>query len=300
MASEKESPTAAAALPLVGRPQLQKLIAKLRAALKRERHLNADLLAACKRLMEKPDNPDDVNLDYTQADEAIDMLRAAIQKAERRGADDLEAVIGTTQPEVQESLRSRIVAMMKRRGWSTHWIHRSAYLHLEAAELAEAVRGKRGDTLDESGDALMTLLALSPHELPEIVAATERKLAWLLEQPPYAAEQLATEVGELGIAARPHPDLAEQEDITARTIRLIGELSDLRDAVLEGFGGSHQAEFDAGIIEGAAAALRANVDQDDPRYKTELTRECNARLLRALEKSAAAGGIVPDSKIEGK
>jgi len=89
----------------------------------------------------------------------------------------------------QETLRQRVLTMMASRGWSTHWIHRSAYLHLEAAELAEAVRGKRGDTLDESGDVLITLLALSPHSLPEIIGAAERKLARLETSPPYAGEE---------------------------------------------------------------------------------------------------------------
>lgn len=74
-------------------------------------------------------------------------------------------------------LRGAVVAMMVARGWSMSWIHRSAYLHLEAAELAEAVRGKRGDTLEESADVLMTLLALSPHGLPEIVEAAWAKTA---------------------------------------------------------------------------------------------------------------------------
>ena len=86
-------------------------------------------------------------------------------------------------------LRARVLRMMNLRGWSTHWIHRSAYLHLEAAELAEAVRGKRGDPLDESGDVLITLLALSPYSLPEIVAAAERKLSRLELLIPYAGEE---------------------------------------------------------------------------------------------------------------
>ncbi len=84
-----------------------------------------------------------------------------------------------------KTLRLRILEMMVKRGWSTHWIHRSAYLHLEAAELAEAVRGKRGDPLAESGDVLITLLALSGHGLPEIIAAAEDKLRSLETCPPY-------------------------------------------------------------------------------------------------------------------
>jgi NTP pyrophosphatase (non-canonical NTP hydrolase) len=79
--------------------------------------------------------------------------------------------------------------MMLHRGWSLHWVHRSAYLHLEAAELAEAVRGKHGDTLDESADVLITLLGLSPHGLDEIRAAAEAKVQRLMGAPPYEGEE---------------------------------------------------------------------------------------------------------------
>ncbi len=93
----------------------------------------------------------------------------------------------------ESGLREKIVAMMTKRGWSMSWIHRSAYLHLEAAELAEAVRGKRGDPLDESADVLITLLALSPFELDAIVAAAHNKVNLLMVKPPYAGEQGTTE-----------------------------------------------------------------------------------------------------------
>jgi NTP pyrophosphatase (non-canonical NTP hydrolase) len=86
-------------------------------------------------------------------------------------------------------LRTRILDMMKKRGWSTHWIHRSAYLHLEAAELAEAVRGKHGDALEESGDVLITLLALSPYDLNDIIKAAEGKINKLNTIPPYPNEE---------------------------------------------------------------------------------------------------------------
>ena len=89
---------------------------------------------------------------------------------------------------VSQCLRTRILEMMKHREWSTHWIHRSAYLHMESAELAEAVRGKRGDTLDESADVLITMLALSPHNLPEIVQAATAKVESLMTKPRYAGE----------------------------------------------------------------------------------------------------------------
>ena len=79
--------------------------------------------------------------------------------------------------------------MMTKRKWSLHWTDRSAYLHLEAAELAEAVRGKRGDTLEESADVLITLLALSPHSLDDIIRLARVKVEQLMIKEPYAGEE---------------------------------------------------------------------------------------------------------------
>ena len=86
-------------------------------------------------------------------------------------------------------MRNRIIAMMNHRGWSFHWTERSAYLHLEVSELTEAVRGKHGDTLDESADVLITLLALSPHNLTEIIDAAEHKIKHLATAPKYPGEE---------------------------------------------------------------------------------------------------------------
>jgi len=88
-------------------------------------------------------------------------------------------------------LKGDVLSMMVKRGWSLHWIHRSAYLHLEAAELAEAVRGKHGDTLEESGDVLITLLALSPHRFEDICEAAAEKVGKLMSAPAYESEVLA-------------------------------------------------------------------------------------------------------------
>lgn len=116
--------------------------------------------------------------------ERIKELRAEIARLTRANASPLC-------PERLATLRDRILDIMQRRGWSLQWTDRSAYLHLEAAELAEAVRGKRGDPVDEAGDVLITLLALAPVGLPEIVAAAEAKLAALQTRPVYAGEERA-------------------------------------------------------------------------------------------------------------
>ena len=51
------------------------------------------------------------------------------------------------------------------------------------------MRGKGGDTLDESADVLITLLALSPHTLEQIVTKAEEKIAWLVETQHYDGEE---------------------------------------------------------------------------------------------------------------
>lgn len=89
------------------------------------------------------------------------------------------------------SLRGEVLAVCRKRGWSMEVLARLGALTAEAAELAEAVRGKRGDPRTESGDVLFTLLALSPFDLPEIVAATRAKIRRLREAPPYVGEERA-------------------------------------------------------------------------------------------------------------
>ena len=81
-----------------------------------------------------------------------------------------------------DTLRKRVLRVAARMDWSLDWTDRCAALHLEASELTEAVRGKRGDTLEESADVLITLLAHSPHELDEIIARAEQKLVDLVER----------------------------------------------------------------------------------------------------------------------
>lgn len=68
-------------------------------------------------------------------------------------------------------LKAAVMDMLKMNGWSADWQERSAVLHGEAAELTDAVRGKRGDPLEESADVLISLLAHSPYRLEEIVQA---------------------------------------------------------------------------------------------------------------------------------
>jgi len=77
-----------------------------------------------------------------------------------------------------ENLRKKALARCDERNWSKRWIHRLAYLILEASELAEAIRGKRGDIVTEAADAMICLLCLIPEsvELEPVIAEAERQL----------------------------------------------------------------------------------------------------------------------------
>ena len=60
-----------------------------------------------------------------------------------------------------DGLAPRVLAMCKQRKWSLHWTSRGAYLHLEASELIEALRGKGGDPLAEAADVLLVLMSIT-------------------------------------------------------------------------------------------------------------------------------------------
>lgn len=51
----------------------------------------------------------------------------------------------------------------KRKGWVKDWRHGGCYLHLEASELIEALRGKRGNPAEEVADVLTALLSMAEH-----------------------------------------------------------------------------------------------------------------------------------------
>ena len=92
-------------------------------------------------------------------------------------------------------LQDRILAMMRARGWDLRWQARAAHLFLECSELVEAVRGKHGDTLEESADVLITLLAISPHTLPEIVSMAAFRADALKDRPRYSGEESEPSAG---------------------------------------------------------------------------------------------------------
>lgn len=92
----------------------------------------------------------------------------------------------------RDELPQRVVDMCKHRGWSMDWTHRGAYLHLEASELIEAVRGKRGVVVDEAGDVLLVLMSITQyHGIPfsRVFLSADMKCKELMTKPRYPGEE---------------------------------------------------------------------------------------------------------------
>lgn len=93
-------------------------------------------------------------------------------------------------------LPARVVALCQRRGWSMHWTHRGAYLHLESSELIEAIRGKHGDPTEEAGDVLLVLMSITEYAgIPfwKVLEKATAKLTHLENAPHYPGEELEPE-----------------------------------------------------------------------------------------------------------
>jgi len=57
-------------------------------------------------------------------------------------------------------LQKKVWDVCQSEGWKKDWANGGCYLHLEASELIEALRGKSEDPTTEGGDVLFTLMAL--------------------------------------------------------------------------------------------------------------------------------------------
>ena len=106
--------------------------------------------------------------------------------------EDIATLSGVGSSDVLGELPARVVAMCKQRGWSMHWTHRGAYLHLEASELIEAIRGKHGDPAEEAGDVLLVLMSITEYAgIPfwKVVDKAVAKLTHLENAPHYPGEE---------------------------------------------------------------------------------------------------------------
>lgn len=83
---------------------------------------------------------------------------------------------------VNDDLPQQVIEACRHKGWSMHWTARGAYLHLEASELIEAVRGKHGDPTAEAADVLIVLMSITQSsgiEWGTVVETARRRVAAL-------------------------------------------------------------------------------------------------------------------------
>lgn len=60
-----------------------------------------------------------------------------------------------------DNLAIRCSEVAKEKGWKTDWTEGGSYLHLEASEFVESLRGKKGVPHKEMADVMFVLLAMA-------------------------------------------------------------------------------------------------------------------------------------------
>jgi NTP pyrophosphatase (non-canonical NTP hydrolase) len=92
-----------------------------------------------------------------------------------------------------DQLAAEVIEVCKARNWSLHWTARGAYLHLEASELIEAIRGKGNSTPQaEAADVLIVLMSITQNagiRFSGVVNAAKATLQMLRMKPPYKGEE---------------------------------------------------------------------------------------------------------------
>jgi len=88
-------------------------------------------------------------------------------------------------------LGPRSLLLCRTRDWSTEWDARTAQMLCEVAELAEAIRGKRGNPVQEAGDVLLVLASMLEANgitMESALDEAHRKIDALMDMPRYQGE----------------------------------------------------------------------------------------------------------------
>lgn len=128
---------------------------------------------------------------------ATEWRKDAERRLEQVKAAELRAAASEKRAEANDSLPARVVAMCRARGWSMHWTHRGAYLHLESSELIEAIRGKHGDPMLEAADVLLVLMSITEYAgIPwaDVVRQANAKCDELMVKPHYPGEEYSAAI----------------------------------------------------------------------------------------------------------
>lgn len=76
-------------------------------------------------------------------------------------------------------LAGRCLKLCDAKGWRRDWREGGCCLHLEVSEYIEALRGKRGGTIEEAGDVLFVLLSMLRHsgiDVGDVLLALDDKV----------------------------------------------------------------------------------------------------------------------------
>jgi len=92
-----------------------------------------------------------------------------------------------------QQLATRIHEVCQVRGWSREWTEGGVYLHLEASEFIEAIRGK-GDSPDyeEAADVLFVLLSMMAANrvsIPKMLSCLDEYIEFLKTAPQFKGER---------------------------------------------------------------------------------------------------------------
>jgi len=161
--------------------------------------MNSNLMALCSEKVKEALNQVSGGLGYFTA-EAKHAQLLDVQKTLSEIEDALASPEAVTQP--PNALPARVLTMCKERGWDLSWSSRGVYLHLEASELIEALRGKHGEPLTEAADVLLVLMSITENAgIPwcDVLNQTAMTCARLEVCEPYPGE-------ERGALARPESE----------------------------------------------------------------------------------------------
>jgi len=133
-----------------------------------------------------------------------------------------------------EECPAAVLKVCHDRNWSLHWTARGAYLHLEASELIEAIRGKHGNPTEEAADVLIVLMSITEHAgIPwdSVQSQAWAKVRDLQTKPPYFREER--------LPPSPPPAVSEAKPlVTVYSIHgfNLGAFDNLVDAMSQGDG----------------------------------------------------------------
>lgn len=89
------------------------------------------------------------------------------------------------------ALPTKVLELCKKRNWSLEWTVRGVYLHLEASELIEAIRGKNGNPLSEAADVLIVLMSITEInniKWNDVLKEADKTVSEMMTKPKYEHE----------------------------------------------------------------------------------------------------------------